>query len=64
MMYQKNEFPTTGHIPAHILGDNRALQEWTSLIDDHLVIHYPGRAKLDITSTFKANVSLFLQKCQ
>ena len=55
LLYPNNEFPKSGHIPAHILGNIHA-QELIALIDEETIIPYPGRAKLDITDALKAKV--------
>ncbi|XP_059145137.1 angiotensin-converting enzyme-like [Physella acuta] len=51
--YGADKFPTTGHIPAHILG-NMWGQAWNSLID--LVLPYPDKPKLDVTEELQRQV--------
>ena len=58
LLYPNNEFPETGHIPAHILGDMWA-QDWTNLINEELIIPYPARAiSVDITQALKEQVCI------
>ncbi|KAK3605972.1 hypothetical protein CHS0354_019650 [Potamilus streckersoni] len=44
--YGADKFPSTGHIPAHILG-NMWAQDWTNIYD--LVAPYPDKRTVDIT---------------
>ncbi|KAK3605974.1 hypothetical protein CHS0354_019652 [Potamilus streckersoni] len=44
--YGADKFPSTGHIPAHILG-NMWAQDWTNIYD--LVAPYPEKRTVDIT---------------
>ena len=56
LLYADNEFPETGHIPAHILGDMWA-SYWTHLINENSIVPYPGRAiSVDTTQAMKEKV--------
>ncbi|XP_059145136.1 angiotensin-converting enzyme-like [Physella acuta] len=48
--YGADKFPSTGHIPAHLLG-NMWGQSWNYLLD--LVLPYPGKPTLDVTAELK-----------
>ncbi|XP_076440574.1 angiotensin-converting enzyme-like isoform X2 [Babylonia areolata] len=45
--YGEDVFPSSGHIPAHLLG-NMWSQQWTSLQD--LLMPYPDKPRVDVTS--------------
>nr|KAG5696164.1 hypothetical protein BaRGS_026523 [Batillaria attramentaria] len=44
--YGEDKFPSTGHIPAHILG-NMWAQQWNNILD--LVVPYPNKESVDVT---------------
>uniref|UniRef100_A0A0B7B0W6 Angiotensin-converting enzyme n=1 Tax=Arion vulgaris TaxID=1028688 RepID=A0A0B7B0W6_9EUPU len=46
-IYGKDKFPSTGHIPAHLLG-NMWAQQWSSLVDEFMP--YKGKPSLDVTN--------------
>ncbi len=50
----EDEFPDSGHIPAHILG-NMWAQQWNSLLDE--LLPFPNRSRADVTDALKAQVS-------
>ncbi|KAI0233168.1 Angiotensin-converting enzyme [Lamellibrachia satsuma] len=45
--YKDHEFPSSGHIPAHLLG-NMWAQTWTNIKD--IVRPYPNKTSVDVTS--------------
>ncbi|CAG5130978.1 unnamed protein product [Candidula unifasciata] len=45
-IYGKDKFPSSGHIPAHLLG-NMWAQQWSSLVDEF--VPYKGKPSLDVT---------------
>ncbi|CAL1529680.1 unnamed protein product [Lymnaea stagnalis] len=45
-IYGNDKFPSSGHIPAHLLG-NMWAQQWSSLIDE--LTPYKGKPTLDVT---------------
>ncbi|XP_053409042.1 angiotensin-converting enzyme-like isoform X1 [Mercenaria mercenaria] len=49
--YKTKPFPTSGHIPAHLLG-NMWAQSWINLYD--MLEPYPGKESIDITPVLKA----------
>ncbi|KAL8561905.1 hypothetical protein ACOMHN_046695 [Nucella lapillus] len=45
-VYGEDKFPSSGHIPAHILG-NMWAQQWNNIYD--LLVPYPGKGSVDVT---------------
>ncbi|BFY98818.1 hypothetical protein BsWGS_01858 [Bradybaena similaris] len=45
-IYGKDKFPSSGHIPAHLLG-NMWAQQWNSLVDEFMP--FTGKPSLDVT---------------
>ena len=49
----EDEFPDSGHIPAHILG-NMWAQNWGNLLRD--VLPFPNHTKADVTNALREQV--------